>query len=135
MQHRASCQCGALELEMNGDPDFVVACCCQACQKRTGAPYGVGAYFPKTVVSIHGVRKAWGRETESGRKLTNHFCPKCGTNLFWTLELRPDHLGVALGCLATEVAEPMRVIWLKEKHDWVTFPEHWPTFDETSPPS
>jgi len=49
--------------------------------------------------------------------------------------MRPDHVGVALGCLSTAVVEPARVIWLKEKLAWVTFPEHWPRFDEASPPS
>lgn len=133
MEHKASCQCGALNVHTTADPDVVVACNCIECQRRTGAPYGVGAYFRKTVASIEGTYKSWSRVAPSGRQLTNHFCPECGTNVAWVLDMRPDHMGVALGCLSTDVGKPARAIWLSEKHDWVEFPEDWPSFDRASP--
>jgi hypothetical protein len=133
VKHQASCQCGALQVEADRDPDVVVACNCRACQRRGGAPFGVGAYFRKSAVTIGGDQRTWSRVGEAGRKLTNHFCPQCGTTVFWTLDLRPDHVGVALGCLATPVAEPARAIWLNEKHDWVRFPEHWPHYGKGVP--
>jgi hypothetical protein len=108
----------------------VVACNCRACQRRTGAPFGVGVYFPKSVVTLKSEPRRWSRIADSGRQLTNHFCPDCGTTVYWTLEMRPDHWGVALGCLSTKVAEPDRAIWLATKHDWVRFPEHWPQYQE-----
>ena len=40
--HHASCQCGELTASFDGDPDFVIACNCIACQKRTDAPFGTG---------------------------------------------------------------------------------------------
>ena len=135
MKHEAVCQCGALRVEADSDPDFVVACNCVQCQRRTGAPFGVGAYFPKSAIAIDGDYSDWGRTTAAGRRLTNHFCPTCGTNVFWSLDMRPDHLGVALGCLTTSVSEPARAIWTSEKHAWVTFPEHWPHYEGASPPS
>ena len=45
--HLATCGCGALRVTTAGDPDLVVACSCIACQRRTGSPFGVGAYFRK----------------------------------------------------------------------------------------
>ena len=133
MKHVARCQCGALSVESAADPDFVIACNCKACQRRTGAAYGVGAYFTRDNLTITGDKHGWSRKADTGRSLTNYFCPHCGTNVCWSLEMRPDHMGVALGCLETPVGEPARAIWTSQKFDWVTFPEHWPTFEEGTP--
>ena len=35
--HDARCECGALTLTLRAEPDFVIACNCKACQRRTGA--------------------------------------------------------------------------------------------------
>jgi len=132
-KHNASCQCGSLVLEAISDPDFVVACNCRACQKRSGSPFGVGAYFRKDAVTVSGEQQSWQRVAESGRRLENAFCPNCGTTLFWNLEMRPDHIGVPVGQFDTQLPPPIRAIWTDEKHDWVTFPEDWPTFPKGSP--
>ncbi len=132
--HYAACQCGQLSADFEGDPAFVIACNCRACQKRTGAAFGTGAYFAKTQMVKSGEAKGWRRIAPSGRKLENFFCPECGTSLFWTLEMRPDMVGVALGCFETELPDPVRAIWTEEKHSWVSFPDDLPTFPQGSPP-
>lgn len=134
-EHRASCQCGQLKLNASRDPEFVIACNCKACQKRTGSPFGTGQYFRRDDVSVTGAISNWARTAESGLSLTNHFCPTCGTTLFWSLELRPDHFGVALGAFDTVPMTPTRAIWMQEKLDWVRFPQDWDTFDKGSPPA
>ena len=131
--HHATCQCGALNVSLEGDPDFVIACNCKACQKRTGAPFGTAGYFLKTRMSVEGDTKSWPRTADSGRALENFFCPTCGTNVYWTLEMRPDHVGVAFGCFETKLPDPIRAIWTEEKHDWVGFPDDWPTFPKGTP--
>ncbi|NNE22185.1 MAG: GFA family protein [Rhizobiales bacterium] len=133
-QHRAACQCGALTVTAAADPEFVVLCNCKACQQRTGAPFGVGAYFAKDAVTVAGAVNTWTRSSDSGRALTNHFCAACGSNLYWTLEMRPGHMGVAVGAFDQPLPEPQRAIWAQEKLDWVTFPDHWPVYDTGSPP-
>ena len=129
--NRAVCQCNSLIVGTETEPDFVVLCNCKACQRRTGAPFGVGAYFRKTDLTLSGKPNIWARQADSGRNLENHFCPTCGTNLYWTLDMRPDHIGVAIGTFEKPLPEPVRAIWAEEKHDWVTFPDHWPVFDKT----
>lgn len=131
--HKASCQCGSLVLEAVDDPEFVVACNCRACQKRSGSPFGAGAYFCKNIVTIRGDRQSWAREADSGRQLENSFCPHCGTTLFWTLEMRPNHVGIPIGDFDTLSPTPIRVVWTEEQHDWVTFPNEWPTYPKGSP--
>lgn len=131
--HRASCQCDALVAEFEGDPDFVIACNCRACQKRTGAPFGTGAYFMKSTMTLTGVTQNWGRSSETGRKLEHFFCPTCATTLFWTLDMRPEHVGVAFGAFDSAIPDPVRAIWTEEKHNWVQFPHGLPTYPKGTP--
>src|SRR5215216_3989981 len=54
----ARCSCGAVTLSLPKEPSkLVVACHCIDCQRRTGAPFGVGAYYPADVVIISGTSK------------------------------------------------------------------------------
>ena len=54
----ARCNCGSLTLSLPEEPSkIVVACHCIDCQRRTGAPFGVGAYYPAKVVAISGASK------------------------------------------------------------------------------
>lgn len=130
---KASCQCGSLTVHSENGADFAVACACKACQARTGAAFGVGAYVRRAGTRIEGSSSTYARTADSGRHLTQHFCPTCGTTLFWELEMRPDHLGVAFGCLEEGQITPSRAIWLAEAHDWVRFPDDWPRFDGPTP--
>jgi hypothetical protein len=50
----ATCSCGQLKATCEGRPGRVVACNCSWCQRRTGSPFGVGAYFPRSQVRISG---------------------------------------------------------------------------------
>jgi hypothetical protein len=134
VRHRAGCQCGALTLEAASEPELVIACNCRACQRRTGAAFGVGVVFARSVVRIAGESRSWDRVAESGRRMTSHFCPVCGTSLYWLPEMRPEHVIVALGCLETEVGPPERVIWAEATHEWVRFPEHLPRYQKGAPP-
>ncbi len=132
--HIATCQCGQLSLTGSGEPDFVIACNCLACQKRTGAVFGAGAYYRRDQVSISGEAKTYQRTAETSRNLVNHFCADCGTTVYWSLEMRPDHLGVAIGCFSDpSFAGPVRAIWTENKHHWVEFPKDIPVFEKGTP--
>ena len=131
----ARCACGQLELRASGDPDVAIACNCHACQQRTGSAFGIGAYYKKdAIVGTVGKASTFERTAETGRKLEYHFCPACGTNLWWSLEMRPEHVGVAGGCFTdTSFLKPARTIWTKSKQDWLDFPEDLPAFEGPSP--
>lgn len=49
---RAQCQCGQLGLEGPDRPLITIACHCNACQRRTGAPFGVLAYYRRDQVVL-----------------------------------------------------------------------------------
>ena len=92
---QAACGCGRLRVTTVGDPDIVIACSCLACQRRSGSPFGLGAYFRKDAVSAEGEAQVFTRVADSGLDVSIRFCPACGNSVYWLAELRPDHYGVA----------------------------------------
>jgi hypothetical protein len=122
MTRIAHCCCGALRAEATGEPALVGACHCTACQRRTGAPFGVTTIFPKGQVRIAGPSNVYGRGTDSGRKIELHFCPDCGSTVFWYAEGRPGFIGIAFGAFADpSMSQPTVSVWETTRHPWVTF--------------
>lgn len=119
----ASCSCGSLRVETEGEPYAVSMCHCTACQRRTGSPFGVGAYFKQSQVRIEGEHRQWSRRGTSGGLLTNHFCPTCGSTLFWTTDYHPGGMGIGVGSFADpHFPAPIRSVWEAHRHDWVEPP-------------
>lgn len=129
----AQCGCGSLKITTEGEPTFVIMCHCEACQRRSGAPNGVGAYFEAGKTDVSGQAKSFARPTDSGRTLTNHFCPTCGTTVYWHAESLPEHLGISVGCFVDpDFPAPQRSVFSKRKHAWVTVPTDAQVFEESS---
>ena len=127
MTRTAHCSCGALHVTVSGEPDAVVACHCRECQRRTGSVFGVGAYFKRGHVQIEGPYNTYVRDAPEARKVRNHFCPTCGTTVFWEADLRPDNVGVTVGAFADSgFFRPTRSIWEESKHGWVAFAHDLP---------
>ena len=90
-RNEGGCICGSLRYVTNGDPLRVIVCHCTWCQKRTGSAFSVEAAFKEDQVEITGWPPTKYRHLsdESGRWLDLEFCPKCGTNIGFTLEKLP----------------------------------------------
>jgi hypothetical protein len=72
---QARCQCGALSATIAQDADaMTVLCHCLDCQRRSGSPFGVMAYFPADAVVIEGEATRYERRTDGGNTFTNGFC-------------------------------------------------------------
>ena len=101
MNRLAQCHCGSLRANISGDPLMVNLCHCRDCQRRTGASAGSGAIFQTAQVTIEGDRRVFERDGQEGRKVRFHFCPSCGTSLYWEGRF-PAGLGavVAVGAFA-----------------------------------
>jgi hypothetical protein len=84
-----------------GDPVRVSMCHCLECQRRTGSPFGVQAWFSRDEVRlVTRADKSYARKGDSGRVVTFPFCPECGGTVFWEAEQRPDLIAVAVGMFA-----------------------------------
>ena len=124
MTRTAECACGDFKIKMEGEPFMVAACNCTQCQKRTGSVFGVGAYFRKSSVEVvSGEFKTFRRSGDLGTTWSIHFCPSCGSSLFWEGPFFPDTRAVAVGCLADPgFAAPKFAVFTEKQHSWVSFP-------------
>ena len=62
---------------------------CDACQRHTGTAFHIGASYPKHRVRLDGERKLYERDADNGHRIRFHFCPTCGSTLFWEGGPRP----------------------------------------------
>jgi hypothetical protein len=87
-------------------------CHCLECQRRTGAVISNQARFPREQVTIVGKATAWMRTAESGNALTFHFCPTCGSTVYWENEGFPGYVAVAIGNFADpSFLAPTIAVW------------------------
>lgn len=127
---RATCSCGALEVTCEGDPVRVSVCHCLACQKRTGSVFGQQARFPLEKLAAKGDEKIWVRTTDEGNTVTHHFCPTCGSTVYYELGALPGFAGVPVGGFADPTfPSPTFSVYEARRHAWVATAshemEHW----------
>lgn len=126
----ARCLCGALTATARGEPAHVYLCACARCQIRSGSAFSYAAVFAADAVTVAGAHNAYRHTGESGRFVENHFCPACGTAVFFHSEALAGLIGIAAGCFAggADAAHdmalaPQRMYWAARKRDWVHGPE------------
>ena len=96
----AACSCGQLHLTIEGEPSRISMCSCLACQRRTGAVISNQARFRREQVTFAGKATTWVRTAESGHALTFHFCPMCGSTVYWENTGFPGTVMAAIGNFA-----------------------------------
>jgi hypothetical protein len=114
------CACGQLTVCCKDEPIMVSLCHCLACQRRTGSTYGVGAFFQRADVESKGNARDYTRPSDSGHKVTFHFCPVCGSTVFWEPHRKPDAIAVAVGAFADPAfPPPSQAVNKEHRHPWV----------------
>lgn len=119
----ATCTCGQLRIEVEGEPRGVGVCHCLACQSRTGSVFAALAGFapPYTVT---GQATEYLRIGDHGARFRFRFCPVCGTSLFHTEEGYEDrYVSVAVGCFGDpDFPPPQDSVYDCRRHPWVSLP-------------
>ena len=124
---RAACSCGQLHLTIEGEASRISMCHCLECQRRTGAVISNQARFRREQVTFAGEATAWTRTAESGNALTFHFCPTCGSTVYWENEGFPGCIAVAIGNFADpDFPAPTIAVWEESRHPWVSLPPDTP---------
>jgi hypothetical protein len=115
----AACSCGNLRVTCSGEAVRISICHCLACQRRTGAPFSAQSRFHRDQVHIEGESTAYTRSADSGNHLSFHFCPSCGSTVYWQLGAYPEYIAVALGMFADPAYPAPRIsVWEGTRHPW-----------------
>jgi len=120
----AACSCGKLAVSVRGEPVRISVCHCLECQRRTGSAFGAQARFRKADVEITGASTAYRRIADSGNAIRFHFCPTCGSTVYYQAEDQPELVAVTLGAFADPGFPRPRVsVYESRKHPWVGLPD------------
>ena len=117
----ASCRCGQLHATVTGEPVRVSVCHCLNCKKRSGSAFAVQARWPAERVTIEGRSKTFDIVADSGNRCTFHFCPECGSDVYYEIDGKFDGLvAIPLGAFDDPwFVSPAFSVWEERKHDWV----------------
>jgi len=125
MSRTASCRCGQLKAMVTGDPVRVSVCHCLSCKKRSGSAFAAQARWPTEQVSIDGQSKTFVNVADSGNEATFHFCPNCGSDVYYVIDGKFDDkfndlLAIPVGAFDDPYfLKPEYSVWEERKHDWV----------------
>src|SRR6187551_2358822 len=125
MRH-AACHCGQLRLEVTGEPMAVSICNCLACQRRTGSAFGMQAGYRRDQVQVVGNFTDYSRISDEADRKEHvfHFCPGCGSQVFYTEPEDPDLIVVSVGSFADpSFPPPTESGYDSRRHPWIGLPE------------
>jgi hypothetical protein len=104
-------------------------CHCLACQKRSGSSFAAQARWSADKVRIEGAATEYVRVGDEGGSATFHFCPRCGSTVYYQIDAAPDVVAVAVGAFADpSFPAPQYSVYEARKHAWVGVPadaEHY----------
>ncbi|MBA3526533.1 MAG: GFA family protein [Sphingomonas sp.] len=124
---KGQCHCGAVRYEMAAAAIHQALCHCTDCRRHSGAPMVAWALVPTEQLKAEGEIKVYA-SSEHGRR---HFCPACGTGLFYTnAMIFPGAIDVQVATLddPDEVA-PAAQIQVAERIGWMEQIEQMPQFE------
>ncbi len=123
---KASCCCGALSIEVLGEPVLNAICHCDNCKRRTGSAFGWSCHFGEDhFCETGGEARAYVFESASGRQ-ERRFCAHCGSTLYWRSAVFPGLVGVSGGSLAADsIGEPTLSVSETRHCVWLDLPDAW----------
>ena len=130
MTRIATCSCGQLSVTCEGEPVRISMCHCLECQKRSGSTFAAQARWPREKVTIKGNATQYVRVGDSGNKATFHFCPTCGSTVYYGINDVPDVIAIAIGAFADPTfPSPKFSVYETRKHAWTGIPADAEHFD------
>jgi hypothetical protein len=122
----AACHCGQLRLEVSGTPFAISICNCLARQRRTGSAFAMQAGFRADQVKVVGRVSDFARVSDEADRKEHifHFCPDCGSQVFYTEPAEPELVVVSVGSFADpSFPPPTESGYDSRRHPWVELPD------------
>lgn len=76
---QGGCHCGAVRYSVDSELKHNSVCHCVSCRRTTGALTTAWAGYPSDGLTIEGETRSY----SSSAGVERHFCPTCGTSLFY----------------------------------------------------
>jgi len=127
------CHCGEIRYQIEGEPMVHALCHCADCRRHSGAPMVGWTMYPEAAVKvITGSPKVY-ESSQHGRR---HFCPDCGTGLFYVnAEMLPSIIDVQSGTYDDpEIVPPQVHVQVAERLRWMERASELPMFQRYPPP-
>ena len=114
------CLCGRVTYEYDGSIGPANYCHCEDCRRCTGSAFNIGVRLSLDGFRItSGDPKGFTKRGDSGRELTRHFCPDCGSPLFTSAPKHPNDVYVKAGTLDDpSTVEPTHQNWMVSVVPW-----------------
>jgi hypothetical protein len=124
---KGQCHCGAVHYEMPVETIHKAICHCSDCRRHAGAPMVAWGLVNRDQLTIEGATKEYA-SSANGRR---HFCPNCGTALFYTNDVVfPGQIDVQIATLDNpDEISPDIQIQTAERIGWMEGIERMPEFE------
>jgi hypothetical protein len=128
------CLCGAVRFRLSAEPLATRVCWCRDCQ-RMSANGLVNMLVPSGALEISGQLSEFARTADSGNKIRQRFCPKCGSPLFANSSTRPEVTAVRVGTLDDPSSvHPTMNIWSSSAPAWACLDPGLERIERQPPP-
>jgi hypothetical protein len=125
-----SCLCGAVRYSARGPIKALGRCHCLWCRKASGAEFATnGSVDAKTFQVLQGESELRSFESSPGQDRV--FCVGCGAPLFKRNAAEPDTIRLRLGCVDSEIKEPVLAhIFVSQKMAVSELAQDIPSFEK-----
>ena len=135
MAHSGRCLCGAVTVEIAGEPLGARTCLCRDCQKFGGGNGTTNAFFRRVDIAHDGALTWYESTADSGNIVERAFCARCGSHVFTRGSGAPQLSGVRVSILDdSELIAPQAVIWTDSAPTWLKPDPALPHHPKAPPP-
>lgn len=86
--------------------------------------FGVQTRLEKSKTTISGESTVYSRIGDEGSEILFHFCPKCGSTVYYESEWLQDNYAAPIGGFSDPTLPmPAQDVYRNRKHHWVLMPD------------
>lgn len=126
--HTGRCLCGAVKLEVTGEPLWKAHCHCESCRRSTGSALATFVGLPHEAVRfVEGTPKVY----VSSPGVERLFCGTCGAPMAYQAARWPDEIHLHISVLDDpEAFPPTAHVYTAEKLSWLHLDDGLKQFDQ-----